>query len=263
MARSRKVSISVPRPDDRVREAKGPQVAGQSRPGCRGVARVPAQLDSGFRSHGQRDTRVPNLPGRLPEELLGRSVTATRLLSATTRGRCGLAATAEWPRLASRRLLPFASTHRAWPVPTRRGGRLVFGEITSLMAMLALVRPSQSNSSTSCSRWVRPSGFSRVAARCRGPNGYRMPSERIFWRDDRRRRDGPERIADVERSSKPRLVRRIEQRERRVVGAAQRIEQFRCCAWFPWRTAAGTARPVRGVSSGAIRCVAATPRSRR
>ena len=28
----------------------------------------------------------------------------------------------------------------------------VFGEITSLMAMLALVRPSQSNSSTSCSR---------------------------------------------------------------------------------------------------------------
>ena len=57
----------------------------------------------------------------------------------------------------------------------------VFGEITSLAAMLALVRPSQSNSSTSCSRWVRPSGFSRVAARC--PAGTdRMPSERIFWR---------------------------------------------------------------------------------
>ena len=57
----------------------------------------------------------------------------------------------------------------------------VFGEITSLVAMPALVRPSQSNSSTSCSRWVRPSGFSRVAARC--PAGTdRMPSERIFWR---------------------------------------------------------------------------------
>ncbi len=36
---------------------------------------------------------------------------------------CG-SATPEWLRLASRRLPPFASTHRAWPVPTRRGGRL-------------------------------------------------------------------------------------------------------------------------------------------
>ena len=48
--------------------------------------------------------------------------------------------------------------------------------------------------------------------------------------NDPRRRDGPERIADVERSSQRQLVRRIEQRERRVVGAAQRIEQFGCAA---------------------------------
>jgi hypothetical protein len=108
--------------DDRVREAKGPQVAGQSRPRCRGRP-SPAQLDSGFEAMASEIPGTQLAGQAAAEELLGRSVTATRPLSASTWGRCGLAATAQWLRLASRRLPPFVSTHRAWPGPTRRGGR--------------------------------------------------------------------------------------------------------------------------------------------
>jgi hypothetical protein len=48
--------------------------------------------------------------------------------------------------------------------------------------------------------------------------------------DDPSRRDGTELVADVERSPQCQFVGSIEQRERRVIWAAQRIEQLGCPA---------------------------------
>ena len=62
-----------------------------------------------------------------------------------------------------------------------------------------------------------------------GRNGLNAERAHLLANDPRRR-DGPERVADVERSSQRQLVRRIEQRERRVVRAGQRIEQVGCAA---------------------------------